>query len=132
MNNRPRIVEVEAHEVVVPAQPGANNSPEMGSYLNTTTVGEREIDWDELPICLLEVRFDDGVTGLGEVGRGNSLKQLEPWIARLPGLAFSGPNLADLPADWRTPLLLLESHPTAHWSSGSPVAYALEQPGSDG
>lgn len=126
MTRSPTIVEVEAHEVIVPTHPGANNSPELGSFLRTTTSGEREIDWDELPICLLEVRFDDGVVGLGEVGRGNSLKDIEPWLKRLPGLSFPGPGLAGLPEEWRNTSILLEAHPTAHWQTRTPVASALE------
>src|SRR6266540_1205839 len=104
----PAIVEIEAHEVIVPTRPGANNSPEMGSFLRTSTSGDREIDWDELPICILEVRFDDGVVGLGEVGRGNSLQDIDPWLKELPGLSFAGFNLSGLPPAWRNDSILLE------------------------
>ena len=68
----PRIQEIRAYEVVVPAHAGAINSPEYGNFLSH--------EWDKLPICLIEARMDDGLTGLGEVGRGVSLADIEPWL----------------------------------------------------
>src|SRR5262245_35172693 len=114
-----RIQHVKATEVVVPAKPGAINSPAMGSHLS---------GWDLLPICLIELGTDDGITALGEVDRGHTLKEIEPWLRQLPGLTFHGLSLAGLPEPWRAgnPWGLLERHPPALWQSPSPVLFALE------
>ncbi len=103
----------------MPARVGAINSPSMDHW---------GTDWDHMPICLLELRFDDGLTGLGEVSRGIALKDIEPWLKQLPGLPVSGPSLAYLPPNWRAGYRwdLLESHPPALWQSPSPVTPALE------
>jgi muconate cycloisomerase len=117
-----RIERVKVWEVVVPGKPGAINSPEYGSFLSH--------EWDLLPICLLEATSTDGVTLLGEVGRGPSLEELEPWLRQLPGLPLSGITLNSLPESWRGLSMyggaITEVHPVPIWSSLSPVAGAVE------
>ncbi len=123
-----KISAVSAHEVVVPARSGAVNSPELGSFLLQPGRAS-DPDWDMLPICVLEFQMSDGLTALGEVGRGVSLAQIEPWLKQLPGIHLAGTSLAVLPESWRgAPLFggLLESSPPPLYSSPSPVAYALE------
>jgi muconate cycloisomerase len=114
-----RIVEVKAYEVIVPARPGSINSASIGHWGS---------DWDHMPICLLELRIDDGLTALGEVSRGLTLKEIEPWLKQLPGLALNGTSLSFLPSNWRAGFKwdLLESQPPALWQSPSPVAPAIE------
>ncbi len=122
MSSQATIRRVVAHEVVVPTRPGFVNSPEMGNFLGH--------EWDEMPICLLEVETSDGITGLGEVGRGTFLKEIDPWLRQLPGLELRGFNPSCLPASWRAPSLyggaIEEVHPTPLWAPNQPVTYALE------
>lgn len=117
-----RIESITAHEVVVPARPGATNSAEYGNFLSH--------EWDLLPICLLEARMDDGLTALGEVGRGHHLADLEPWLRELPGLEVRGLSHAVLPEHWRGAGVFAgaveEIHPVPLWTSPSPVIGALE------
>jgi muconate cycloisomerase len=114
-----RIESIQAYEVVVPAKPGAINSP--------TWTGPGD-DWDTMPIVLLEFYMDDGIIGLGEVERGHSLTEIEPWLRQLPGLELRGWSLQPLPQNWRGAMRwgLLEKHPPALWQSPSPVARAVE------
>ncbi|CAN5660805.1 mandelate racemase/muconate lactonizing enzyme family protein [soil metagenome] len=110
---------VKAYEVVVPSKPGAINSPSMAHWSG---------EWDLMPIVLLELHMDDGLIGLGEVGRGVSLKEIEFWLQQLPGLVLNGWSLACLPQAWRgdTRWGLLEKTPPPLWSSPSPVIGAVE------
>jgi muconate cycloisomerase len=118
----PAIHSLRAYEVVVPAHPGAINSPEYGNFLSH--------EWDLLPICLVEATFDDGITGLGEVGRGVSLKEIEPWLRQLPGMVVRGLSAAVLPDNWQALGMfggaIDEIHPQPLWSSPSPVIGAFE------
>ena len=52
-----------------------------------------------MPICLIEARMEDGLTGLGEVGRGVPLQTLEPWLRQLPGLSLRPYSADGLPED---------------------------------
>jgi muconate cycloisomerase len=117
-----RIQEVRAYEVVVPTHPRSINSPEYGNFLSH--------DWDQLPICLIEARMDDGLTGLGEVGRGVSLADIEPWLRQLPGLELRGLSPAFLGDNWRSTGMfggaIQEAHPLPLWSSASPMIGAVE------
>src|SRR5579871_305978 len=119
MAGKTRIYIVKATEVVVPAKPGAICSPELAGHM---------ADWDQLPICLLEVQLDDGITALGEVERGHPLAEIEPWLKQLPGREVRGLGLADLPETWRPDAGWGQraSHPAARWRSPSPVRPALE------
>jgi L-alanine-DL-glutamate epimerase-like enolase superfamily enzyme len=117
----PRIARITAFETVVPCVPGAVNSQEYGSFIGH--------DWDRMPICILEVTMDDGLTGLGEVNRGTSLAELDPWLSELPGIEVSG-LAPKLPDRWAALSLyegaIQEAHPVAVWASRSPAMNALE------
>ncbi len=117
-----RIEHLTAYEVVVPGRPGAINSPEYGGFLSH--------EWDLLPIVLLEARLSDGLTALGEVGRGVSLAELEPGLRQIPGLELRGPSLQAAPEEFRGGGLyggiLEDVHPAALWMGKSPLHYALE------
>ncbi len=117
-----RIERIRVYEVIVPGKAGAINSPSMGSFLSH--------EWDLLPICLLEVEFSDGVVGLGEVGRGLGIKEIEAWVKPLVGMQLRGMTPANLPDTWK-PLtiwggVLEEAHPAPHAHSPSPLWHALE------
>ena len=116
----PRIVRVQAHEVVVPARAGSVNSECFDD-----APGE---SWDRQPICLVEVTTDDGLTGLGEAGRGITLAELAPDLKRLVGMELAGATLRDLPDDWRDRPYpgLIDRHPRRSWPPPRPVGVALE------
>ena len=66
------------HEIVCPARPRA---------VSSECFTDRDVEsWDLWPICVLEVATDDGLTGLGEVGRGVHLKDIEAHLQRLIGM----------------------------------------------
>lgn len=77
---------IRAYEVIVPCREGAINSEE---YWPTDKIGR----WDLMPICLLEFQFSDGIIGLGEVPRGNTLSGLSPQLQVLIGREVRGRNL---------------------------------------
>ncbi|MGV3724013.1 MAG: mandelate racemase/muconate lactonizing enzyme family protein [Actinomycetota bacterium] len=116
-----RIVRLTAYETVVPCLPGMENSPEYGSFIAH--------DWDRMPICMLEAEMEDGLTGLGEVNRGVSLADLDPWLKQLPGTEVTGLS-PRLPQGWAGLSLydgaIQEAHPVPVWSSRSPAMGALE------
>jgi muconate cycloisomerase len=113
------IQSITAHEVIVPGKKGSVDSAAMGRFADA---------WDELPIVLLEFRLSDGITALGEIGRGNTLASLAPWLQQLPGLALRSLDLGVLPDSFRKGYQwgLLTSHPPALYDSHSPVTYAFE------
>src|ERR1051325_3420645 len=121
MKTKNIIEEIKAYQVVVPARAGSTDSPALGSFMKGQP-------WDQWPICLLEFRMSDGIRALGEVGRGHSLQSIEPWLKQLIHVGFSGPSLALLPSTFRGRSFagLLDSYPTAWWSSPSPVIGAIE------
>lgn len=120
MNNTTTIKQVKAYEVVVPGKPGAINSPSMAHWSG---------EWDLMPIVLFELHMDDGLIGLGEIGRGLALKDVEGWLRQLPGLPLKGWSLGALPQAWRGETRwggLLEKTPPALWNSPSPAIGAVE------
>jgi L-alanine-DL-glutamate epimerase-like enolase superfamily enzyme len=93
----------------------------MGQFLDGTP-------WPMMPICLLEFGMDDGITALGEVGRGVSLKMLEESLGRAVGMEFSGISTAGAPAGLRSGAMwgLVQAHPPALWQAASPLLPAIE------
>ena len=116
------IERVVAHEVVVPAPAGRIDSPALGNYLTAP--------WEIMPIVLLEVVFDDGVIGLGEVGRGQTLAGLDAHLARLPGVSLSGLSPLGLPPEWRGKGILggavEDRFPVAPYQQNTPLFAAIE------
>src|SRR4051812_49373179 len=94
MGSGATIRRITAWEVVVPTKPGAVNSPEYGTFIGGH-------DWDRMPICLIEAEMADGLTGLGETGRGVPLSSLEPWLKQLPGRSLRPFSAAGLPEGWQ-------------------------------
>lgn len=116
-----KIERVSIYEVVVPARKELLDSPALGAFMDGTP-------WPEMPICLIEARTSDGISALGEVGRGVGLAQLRPWLELLPGVELSGisPNCWPEPFRAGTQAHLIERVPVAPWRSTSPLAGAIE------
>jgi muconate cycloisomerase len=115
------IQSIRAWEVVVPTHKGAVDSEGFDDLF-------QHRPWAERPICILEFQMSDGVKGLGEIGRGVTLAQIELWLKQLIGREISGRELVEYPEGWRADTWagLLSVHPPANWSSKTPVAEALE------
>ncbi len=117
-----RIEQIDVWQVEVSCRPGCVNSEEYGSFIGH--------DWDRMPICILEARFSDGLTGLGETGRGASLADLAPWLSGLPGLATRGWSPTVLPQSWRGLSMhsgaIEEVHPVPLWTAASPLLHTLQ------
>jgi muconate cycloisomerase len=90
-----RIERIVATEVVVPARPGAINSPGVDQPLHKLPVAGQAswtVQFDALPKCILELHFDDGTVGLGELYRDHDWRVVERVSRRLVGA-----RLSDLP-----------------------------------
>lgn len=116
-----RIVEIRAHEVIVPVRPGHADNPELAGP-------PEPVPWYDLPICLLEVVYSDGIIGLGEMDRGRSLASIADTLQALIGLKVNpGLMLGNQPEHWRPtfPHALQELFPLPLWASTTAVNYAL-------
>lgn len=120
-NKSHRIEHIDAWQVVVPGNPGMIDSPELGSFLDGTP-------WPERPVVLIEARFSDGITALGEIGRGHDPERVKTDLAALIGFEPQGLSLAHQPPAWRPhpPTGLLQHMPYPAWQSTSPLGFALE------
>src|SRR6185312_5483422 len=85
------------------------------------------LHWPDLPICLIEVTFSDGLVGLGELSRGIELAAIAPWVQQLVGRSVCGPSAAALPTDFRSGWMwgLEQAWPVALWDV-NPLGAALE------
>lgn len=121
MSTNVSIQSIRAWEVVVPAHHGAVDSPGIEEMFPGTP-------WELLPICLIEFQMSDGIKGLGEVDRGITLTQVEPWLKQLIGQEIRGRQLLDPPTGWRAQTWagLMAAYPPPLWASNSPVAGALD------
>jgi muconate cycloisomerase len=121
MSANTRIQSIRAWEVIVPTHRGAVDSEGVDDLFPKKP-------WAEMPICLIEFQMSDGLAGLGEIGRGVTLAQIEPWLKQLIGREVRGRRLAEYPEGWKADTWagLMAAHPPANWASKSPVADALE------
>jgi muconate cycloisomerase len=87
-----RVTDCDIWTVVVPARPGAVNSPEFGPAT-----------WDQVPKHLIRLRTGDGVYGLGETGRGCPRAAVESAAAQLVGKDPLAIPLQELPLAPATP-----------------------------
>jgi muconate cycloisomerase len=77
---RRTIQTIRAHEVVVPAHPGAINSPGLDKPLHKIPVNARKswtVQFDQLPKLLIELELADGTVGLGELYRDHDWRNVE-------------------------------------------------------
>jgi muconate cycloisomerase len=94
------IRQVRAHEVVVPAHPGAISSPGLDKPLHKIPVGARKswsVQFDELPKLLIELELADGTVGLGELYRGHDWRNVESIAGMLLGEDIESLCRQDLP-----------------------------------
>jgi muconate cycloisomerase len=105
-----RVERVRMWEVVVPARAGFVDSATMTSSSST---------WPDLPICLVELTFSDGISGLGELARGTDLATALPWAKRILGRPARELSASALPIDsqHRSALGLIEMLPKALWDT---------------
>ena len=97
------ITSITLTEVIVPACPGAIDSPDMKKPLHKLPVKGQagwSIQFDELPKVILQIQLDDGVIGLGECYRGHNWDTLEGISRKLLGKSWADLCLQDLPIGW--------------------------------
>ncbi|HZX00446.1 MAG TPA: hypothetical protein VFF10_10315, partial [Trueperaceae bacterium] len=91
---------IEAHEVVVPAHPGAINSAALDRPLHKL---ERDgspawsRQFDEVPKLLLVMEWDDGTVGYGECYRDHDWRVVAEMSRALLGVERRSIALQDLP-----------------------------------
>src|SRR5262245_50755282 len=86
-----RIERIVATEVVVPARPGTINSPGIDQPLHKLPVAGQAswtVQFDALKKCILEIFFDDGAVGLGELYRDHDWRVVESMSKRLIGTSL--------------------------------------------
>jgi muconate cycloisomerase len=84
----PRIERIVSTEVIVPARPGAINSPGIEQPLHKLPVAGQQswsIQFDKLPKCIVEIFLDNGVIGLGELYRDHDWRVVDSIAKRLLG-----------------------------------------------
>ncbi len=75
-----KIRSITATEVIVPANPGAINSPSLSRPLHKLSVEGKpawSTQFDEIPKCILQIELDDGTVGVGECYRGHNWTTVE-------------------------------------------------------
>jgi muconate cycloisomerase len=98
--SRKTIREIRAHEVIVPAHPGAISSPGIDKPLHKIPVNARKswsVQFDQLPKVLLELELSDGTIGLGELYRGHDWGNVESIVGQLLGADIESVCRQDLP-----------------------------------
>ncbi|MFT6868498.1 MAG: muconate cycloisomerase [Cyclobacteriaceae bacterium] len=88
------IKRIQAFEVIVPANPGAINSPELDRPLHKLNVGAAKgwsVQFDQLPKLIIKLETSSGIEGWGELYRNHDWRMVED-IANV----LIGKNLKDL------------------------------------
>lgn len=94
------IVRIRATELVVPARPGAVDSPSINRPLhNKPWKGSPSwsVQFDEMPKVILELELRDGTVGLGELYRAHDWQSIDALAESLVGLDVRSLSLQDLP-----------------------------------
>jgi muconate cycloisomerase len=87
-------------EVVVPARPGAINSPGIDQPLHKLPVAGQAswtVQFDALPKAILELSLADGAIGLGEFYRDHDWRVVESISHRLVGMHLEDLSRQQLP-----------------------------------
>ena len=79
------ITDIDVWSVVVPERPGSVNSPELGRN-----------DWPDVPKHIVRVNTDEGISGIGETGRGASADGVRRAAMELRGRDVMGMSLQNV------------------------------------
>lgn len=96
-----KISEIIATEVIVPAHPGVVNSQAVDKPLHKLASGGKQAwskQFDEMPKCILQVKTDTRLVGLGELYRDHDWRTVENVARTLIGMDLSEICLQKLPA----------------------------------
>lgn len=95
-----KVEKIELVRVIVPAHPGAVNSPEVDHPLHRPAVGADagwKYQFDELEKVILLAYCDDGTIGVGESSRGSRIDVLSDMARRLIDADVAALSWAELP-----------------------------------
>ena len=95
-----KILAITAHEVIVPAHPGAIESKGMNKPLHKLTVGTEDawtIQFDELSKIILKMELEDGIIGWGELYRDADWKMVDSIAESMIGQDINSFTLQSLP-----------------------------------
>lgn len=95
-----KLKKISATEVVVPAKEGTVNSASLHRPLHKISAKGRDAwtqQFDELPKLLLELEWEDGLVGLGELYRDHDWETVEAVSASLLGRDLGSFSLQALP-----------------------------------
>ncbi len=95
-----KILAITAHEVIVPAHPGAIESKGMNKPLHKLTVGTQDawtIQFDELSKIILKMELEDGIIGWGELYRDADWKIVDSIAESMIGQDINSFTLQSLP-----------------------------------
>ena len=94
------IERIQVYEVMVPAQPGAINSPELDRPLHKLNVGATKgwsIQFDQLPKLVIRLETSSGVVGWGELYRNHDWRMVSDIAQLLVGKNLKALTLQSLP-----------------------------------
>jgi len=97
------IQEIIATEVVVPAKPDTVNSPSLDRPLHKLPVGGQpawSLQFDQIPKCILQLKLDSDVVGLGELYRDHDWRTIEGIAKSLIGRKLQDLPRQQLPIAW--------------------------------
>lgn len=100
MTSPTRISRIRATEVIVPARPGAVDSPSLHRPLHQLPwkgSSRWSVQFDEMPKVILEIELHDGTVGLGELYRAHDWESVDALATALVGLDVRAMSLQDLP-----------------------------------
>ncbi len=95
-----RIRSITATEVIVPANPGAIDSPTLSRPLHKLAVEGQpgwSVQFDEIPKCILEIELKEGTVGIGECYRGHDWATIEAISKVLLSMPLEAIALQSLP-----------------------------------
>lgn len=94
------ISRIRATEVIVPANPGAIDSPSVHRPLHNKPwkgASSWSVQFDAMPKVILELELDDGTVGLGELYRAHDWDTIDALAETLVGLDVRAMSLQELP-----------------------------------
>jgi muconate cycloisomerase len=95
-----KILKITAHEVIVPAHPGAIESEGMNKPLHKAAVGAHAawtIQFDEMSKIILKMELEDGIIGFGELYRDHDWRVVDRIAESLIGKDINTFSMQSLP-----------------------------------